>query len=287
MKSVSTPRRGEASPIIFKSVICGIDASPQSGAVACQATQVAAADAQFWAVSVWDPGQAMHSGIHAAEVATDLRQQSASALRDAQQAFPSLEPILIKGSEVAGLLEVVADLEADLVAIGSHGSSRPAGMLFGSVATVMAHHAPCSVLIAREAEAHSFPGVIVHAGDGSPESLDAAQVAGRIAARHDADIVTLHVGDDLARGSAVAEQSATLIEACGCKPVQKIEPGSPHRRITEVAGETGASLLVMGSRGLTGLKALGSVSERVVHGASCSVLIVRRPSHPSTDADHE
>ena len=34
-------------------------------------------------------------------------------------------------------------------------------------------------------------------------------------------------------------------------------------------------LVVIGSRGLHGLKALGSVSERVAHQAECSVLVVR------------
>lgn len=36
-----------------------------------------------------------------------------------------------------------------------------------------------------------------------------------------------------------------------------------------------ADLLVLGSRGLHGLRALGSVSERVAHRAACSTLIVR------------
>ena len=34
-------------------------------------------------------------------------------------------------------------------------------------------------------------------------------------------------------------------------------------------------LLVVGSRGLRGLRALGSVSERVAHQAPCSVLVLR------------
>lgn len=50
--------------------------------------------------------------------------------------------------------------------------------------------------------------------------------------------------------------------------------------IAEFAGSTQASLVVIGSRGMTGLKALGSVSERVAHRAPCSVLIVRRAAHP-------
>ena len=36
-----------------------------------------------------------------------------------------------------------------------------------------------------------------------------------------------------------------------------------------------ADLIVVGSRGLKGLKALGSVGERIAHQASCSVLVVR------------
>jgi nucleotide-binding universal stress UspA family protein len=35
------------------------------------------------------------------------------------------------------------------------------------------------------------------------------------------------------------------------------------------------ALLVVGSRGLQGLRSLGSVSERVAHEARCSVLVVR------------
>ena len=36
-----------------------------------------------------------------------------------------------------------------------------------------------------------------------------------------------------------------------------------------------ADLLVVGSRGVTRLRALGSVSERVAHHAPCSLLVVR------------
>jgi nucleotide-binding universal stress UspA family protein len=42
-----------------------------------------------------------------------------------------------------------------------------------------------------------------------------------------------------------------------------------------VSASRDADLLVVGSRGLHGLRALGSVSERVAHQALCSVLVVR------------
>ena len=79
------------------------------------------------------------------------------------------------------------------------------------------------------------------------------------------------------------DEAAAIIEACGREPAIKLESGSPHRRIVEVASEIGESLIVVvGSRGLTGIKALGSVSERVAHRSHCSVLIVR-PSTPPTE----
>lgn len=53
--------------------------------------------------------------------------------------------------------------------------------------------------------------------------------------------------------------------------------GSPGRMIREFAESWGSELIVMGSHGHTGFKELllGSVSNYVLHHASCSVLIVK------------
>jgi nucleotide-binding universal stress UspA family protein len=233
---------------------------------------------------VWDPAPAIHAGFDAQEVAAGLRQEAISVLQRTRKDFPSVEPMLVRGRDVPGLLAATTNLEADLISVGSHGSSRTAGILFGSVATAMAHYAPCCVLIARDAgEGETFPRVILHAGDGSPDSLEAAHLAGRLAARHEATLVTLHVRTGSDRGSGAAEESVSMIEAGGPEPVIELADGAPQRRIVEVAGRIGASLIVVGSRGLTGLKALGSVSERVAHRAPCSVLVVRRPVPPTEE----
>ena len=112
------------------------------------------------------------------------------------------------------------------------------------------------MLVARESSAGAFPGLIVHANDGSPESQDAAYVAGGLAARYGSTAVTVHVGEPPDRG--VAEGAVALMQASGLEAVMRIEQGSPHRRVVEVASEVGASLIVMGSRGRTGLAALGT-----------------------------
>lgn len=53
--------------------------------------------------------------------------------------------------------------------------------------------------------------------------------------------------------------------------------GNPGRMICELASSWSADLILIGSRGLTGVKEmfLGSVSNYVTHHASCSVLIIR------------
>ncbi len=53
--------------------------------------------------------------------------------------------------------------------------------------------------------------------------------------------------------------------------------GTPGRMICELANNWSADLIIVGSRGLKGLKEmfLGSVSNYVTHHAPCSVLIVR------------
>lgn len=55
--------------------------------------------------------------------------------------------------------------------------------------------------------------------------------------------------------------------------------GNPGRMICELANNWSADLIIVGSRGLKGLKEmfLGSVSNYVTHHAPCSVLIARHP----------
>jgi nucleotide-binding universal stress UspA family protein len=52
-------------------------------------------------------------------------------------------------------------------------------------------------------------------------------------------------------------------------------PDAPVRALVAAAAD--ADLVIVGSRGLHGVRSLGSVSERVAHEASCSVLVARAP----------
>lgn len=63
--------------------------------------------------------------------------------------------------------------------------------------------------------------------------------------------------------------------------------GNPGRLICELANNWSADLILVGSRGLKGLKEmfLGSVSNYVTHHAPCSVLIVRQPVDSKTNTE--
>ena len=70
-------------------------------------------------------------------------------------------------------------------------------------------------------------------------------------------------------GKAVDLGAVSLIAGDG----YHVTPEEPVPVLTAASAD--ADLLVVGSRGLHGLKSLGSVSERVAHRAACSTLIVR------------
>ena len=118
----------------------------------------------------------------------------------------------------------------------------------------------------RAVDEDAFPRSIVVGHDGSSGAAAAATVAKELAHRFDAvlRIVVATGGDPVLIDSLPREDElewSTLL--------------AHQRRSTAVSDE--ADLLVVGSRGLRGMRALGSVSERVGHLARCSVLVVREP----------
>jgi nucleotide-binding universal stress UspA family protein len=67
------------------------------------------------------------------------------------------------------------------------------------------------------------------------------------------------------------------LRAAGRDSTADLRSGDAAAEIIEAIGEWQADLVVMGSRGRTGLTRLllGSVARNVVHGTSASILVVR------------
>jgi len=134
--------------------------------------------------------------------------------------------------------------------------------------------------------------------DGSREALG---VAAEYARRWNAVLVLAHVveqplwvrepyvhlpGDQRRELLAAAETELAAWRTDACKlgvaeVTTKMPSGAPWERIVELAREDDAiGIIVMGTHGRTGVSraVIGSVAERVVRHAPCSVLVVRARS---------
>jgi nucleotide-binding universal stress UspA family protein len=131
------------------------------------------------------------------------------------------------------------------------------------------HEAPVSVLVARAPfDPAGFPARIVAGFDGSPESRRALDAAARLRDRSGGGLTVVTASEDA--GAAAAPEGLT-----GSYDVLVSRDRAVDALVE--AAQT-ADLLVIGSRGMHGARALGSVSERVAHRASASVLVVRAPA---------
>jgi nucleotide-binding universal stress UspA family protein len=76
---------------------------------------------------------------------------------------------------------------------------------------------------------------------------------------------------------AILEEVAAEAGAAGVAVEVHARQGDPADAILDVAEETGADLVVVGNKGMTGAKRflLGSVPNKFSHHAPCSVLIIR------------
>jgi nucleotide-binding universal stress UspA family protein len=77
---------------------------------------------------------------------------------------------------------------------------------------------------------------------------------------------------------AVLDGEAERIKTLGVDNVETFaREGDPADAILDVAEETGADLIVVGNKGMTGARRflLGSVPNKVSHHAPCNVMIVR------------
>ena len=139
--------------------------------------------------------------------------------------------------------------------------------------------------------------------DFSKYSANAVTYAAAFADKFGAELVVLHVVQDLAlfipeavliapvmtppleqfkaAAQAALEKVVRDMNLTGLKVQTEIASGVPFAEIIRVARAQNVDLIVMGTHGHTGLAhmLLGSVAEKVVRKAPCPVLTVRHPEH--------
>jgi nucleotide-binding universal stress UspA family protein len=176
-----------------------------------------------------------------------------------------LDGKLVEGDPLHALLGEIARCDATLVVVGSHGLSRATGIALGAVSTHLLHEAPCSVLIARgRIDASEWPRRIVVGIDGSERSAAALDASHELAERFDVPLRVIAAVEDVHVDLEAVRRLAPECEEHDARALDALTVASER-----------SDLVVVGNRGLRGVRALGSLSERLAHEARCSVLVVR------------
>jgi nucleotide-binding universal stress UspA family protein len=124
----------------------------------------------------------------------------------------------------------------------------------------------------------AFLDRIVMATDSSAEAAFAERVATSLSVVSGSELHLLTVGDSETDAEKTLSEARRGVEEVGGRvAVAHSVSGRADDRISAVAEDLHASLIVVGNRGLGALKrtVMGSVSESVVRHAHCSVLVVR------------
>jgi len=207
-----------------------------------------------------------------------------------------VEHVIAEGvTAVEAIEEQVRSWEPDLVVVGSHGARGIGQLLLGSVASELLHRLDVAVMLVRE-ESRLFEagsvGPIVAPVDFSDHSQRALGFARGLVDLYDGSLHLLHAVElahtpfkkggltsRLDSEAGLREKYVAALEGMlgGSKGEVSVEDGSAAGTILWARERQDAQLVVMGSRGLTGLPHLlvGSVAEKVARFCEVPVIIVR------------
>jgi nucleotide-binding universal stress UspA family protein len=248
---------------VFTRVVCAVDRSGLSLDAVRQACLLSPETAQIELVRIIETVDDAYSAYGAPADVSETTHSLAVRLAEAQTLCPRAATELLQGPKVQRLLDLLEESNATLVAVGAGTRHRGIGIVLGDVATAMLHRARSSVLIARATTSgDAFPRSIVVGYDGSTGAAAALEVARDLADRFGARLRIVTASDAASR--RFDELDDVDLERDERSPVAAL-----------VNASTNADIVIVGSRRLWGLSALGSVSERLGHQASCSVLVVR------------
>lgn len=244
--------------------------------------------------------------------ATELERRVADGARETlargcdRLAQPGLvvESRLARGRPPQAIAREAASFDATLVVVGSRGLGPIEGSLLGSVSAEVVDTAPCPVLVARGAVVRG----IVLATDGSPSADGAERYLATLPFARRVPVSVVSVGEVLGTPGAVlapvaygrvlpayearraameqahgeiAAGAAERLRAAGVEARAMVAIGDPAAELLMAVRSAEADLVVVGTRGRTGLRrlVLGSTARRVLRHAPVSVLVVREHRH--------
>ena len=231
----------------------------------------------------------------------DLRASEMEALESAKQAIEG------RGIEIATCFEERYPADAiraaarggdvEMIVMGSHGRRGIDRLLLGSVAERTVQAAPVPVLVVRESEAEASRPIrsILFATDFSEHAERAERVVAKWARAVGAEVEIIHAiretavlfapyavpgssdweGEMKEAAQRRIEKVRARFEEAGVSAKSTIVYGLASEEIIHQAEASGAQVVAVGSRGYSALQrfVLGSVAQRVLRHAPCSVLV--------------
>lgn len=215
----------------------------------------------------------------------------------------AVEVRVVQGNPKEEIVQAAEEWPADLVVVGGRGLGGIKGFLLGSVSQTVARHVHCPVLVVK-GRARPLASVLIatDGSDGANEAFRfllslplpaARKVRVRLLSVVEAmpypasapkmiraqlkGMLTQLERERRAEVEKVLDRAAQALKVKLPRLTRSMPAGYPAREIVAAAASFDADLVVVGARGLGGMKRLllGSVSERVLHDARCPVLIVK------------
>lgn len=240
-----------------------------------------------------------------ADAQRGLRVQMREELQASKSALTApgrtIETALVTGRPADVIVGEAKRLQADLIVLGSHGRGAVASALLGSVANEVVDHSPCPVLVSRTEKIDRV--VLAHDGTDGARQAEAVLLtwpflrdkpvhvvsAWSIAPGYTAmdpmggafisgELYTQLIDEVSGQSKRVLSDVMQRLKAEGVRVTGEVREAPAADAIVVAAAR--AELIVMGTRGHTTLERflLGSVARRVLHRATCSVLVVPQAS---------
>ena len=268
-------------------------------------------------VAALDVGPALWGGPWIPAIPVDADEYESQALADLTAVVARVEDQLVeagfevegdvlRGSPATAIVEEQHLWKPDLTVVGSRGHGPIESALLGSVSSAVVDHADHPVMVVRSDHVRQ----LVLAEDGSPAGEAAlgvitswpafASIPVRVVGVVDIaapwrsgiaptmfsaamDIYTDMLTNSRTTYRQVVASTVATLRAAGRTAEGELREGDPSAQICAAVHDQAGDLIVIGSRGHTGISrvVLGSVAHSVLLHAHSSVLVVKRPHAPA------
>src|ERR671937_432682 len=195
---------------------------------------------------------------------------------------------LIEGTPGESIVAAAKKHDADLIVVGNRGMGQATRFKLGSVPDWVAHDAPCDLLIVdttgRAGPREPAPPYtkILAGTDGSGTATEAVRKAFTLASVYAGTVTLVHVGDPIVGAIKLEQVAETRPEDVEVE--ERSVEGDPAQRIVELAETENVQLVVVGNKGMSGVRRfLGSVPNKVAHEVPSDVLIVKTVDRSADD----